>query len=36
MKSMRDMVNAAPELIAQTQQLGAQAQALAAAQRISA
>lgn len=33
MKSMKDMVNSAPELIAQTQQLGAQAQALAEAQR---
>ena len=33
MKDMRDMVNAAPGMVAQAQQLGAQAQQMAAAQQ---
>ena len=34
MKDMRDMVNAAPGMVAQAQQLGAQAQQMAAAQQV--
>jgi len=36
MKDMRDMINAAPGMVAQAQQLGAQAQEMAAAQRAAA
>jgi hypothetical protein len=36
MKDMKDMVNAAPEMISQAQRLGAQAQQLAAAQQAAA